>query len=153
MTLKPLYTVRFFSPKGWDLHVEGPAGREEQHFYFAEGTVDGEVRGTFRASNFPRRRVDENFLMNISGIIEAEDGGVIMLEYRGFGRPYPPGRRQVVGVASHLSDHANYKRLNDTVCVISGEVRRPVPPPAPVEQKDVKLVFSVAELLWEPPPA
>jgi hypothetical protein len=76
-----------------------------------------------------------------------------MLEYKGYGRAEPLGKRQVVGVATHLSDHEDYSFLNDAVCVICGEVRVPVPPPSPLEQKDVTLLFSVAELLWEPPPA
>jgi hypothetical protein len=55
-------------------------------------------------------------------------------------------------VATHLSENEKYKRLNDSICVIAGEVRRPAPAAAPVEQKDVKLVFNVSELIWEPPP-
>jgi hypothetical protein len=91
--------------------------------------------------------------MDMRGFIETDDGATIMLEYRGYGRAYPVGRRQVVGAATHLSDHEKYKRLNDAVCVLAGEVRVPDPPPVPLEQKDVTLVFSVAELIWEAPPA
>lgn len=152
MQLKPLFTLRYTHPQGWEMKVAGPEGKEEQHFYLAEGRVDGTLSGKFRAANFPRRRMDLTFLMNMQGVIETDDGAVIMLDYRGYGRAYPPGRRQVVGVATHVTEHDKYKHLNDSICVIAGEVRRPVPPPALVEQKDVKLVFRVSELVWEPPP-
>jgi hypothetical protein len=152
MRLETLYTVRFIYPQGWEVVLDGPEGKEEQHFYFAEGRVDGGITGRFRAANHPRRRTDRTFLMDIKGFIEPDDGGLITLEYKGYGRPYPAGRRQVVGVATHLSDHEQYRRLNQVVCVIAGEVRVPNPPPVPLEQKDVTLVFSVSELIWEPPP-
>lgn len=153
MRLEPLYTVRFHYPRGWEVLLEGAEGKEEHHFYFAEGRAEGTITGTFRAANHPRRRVDRTFQMNLQGFIETEDGALIVLEYGGYGRAYPVGRRQVVGVASHLSSDARYKRLNDAICVIAGEVRVPDPPPARLEQKDVTLVFSVSELIWEAPPA
>lgn len=153
MKLEPLYTLRFHYPRGWDVLLEGPGGQEEQHFYFAEGRADGAIAGTFRAANTPRRRTDRTFQMDIRGFLETDDGAVIMLEYRGYGRTYPVGRRQVVGAATHLCGHEKYKRLNDAICVLTGEVRVPDPPPVPLEQKDVMLVFSIAELIWEAPPA
>ena len=151
MQLKPLYTVRFHYPKGWQVDVKGDAGLEEHDFFFAEGRLEGGITGVFRAANHPRKRVDGPYLMDIHGFVETDDRAVILLEYRGFGRAYPPGRRQVVGAAFHHSDHASYRRLNDSVCVIAGEVRRPEPPPVPLEQKHIQLVFSVAELIWEAP--
>jgi hypothetical protein len=153
MRLEPLYSVRFIYPRGWEVILSGSEGREEQHFYFAEGTVEGAIRGQFRAANYPRRRPDRTFEMDMRGFIETADGAVIMLEYKGYGRAYPPGRRQVVGTATHLSGHEAYRRLNDAICVIGGEVRVPDPLPVPLEQKDVTLVFEVSELIWESPPA
>lgn len=152
MQLKPLYTVRFIYPKGWQVELKGELGSEEHDFFFAEGKVEGSIRGSFRAANHPRKRTDGPFRMDMQGFIETEDGAILMVDYQGYGRAYPPGRRQVVGAAFHLSDHESYKWLNDSVCVIAGEVRRPLPLSAPIEQKDVQLVFSVAELIWEAPP-
>ena len=152
MQLKPLYTVRFHYPKGWEVNLKGDAGQEEHDFFFAEGRLEGGIQGAFRAANHPRRRVDGPFLMDMHGFVETDGGGIIMVEYRGYGRAYPRGRRQVVGAAFHVSDHPDYKRLNDAVCVLAGEVRVPDPPPAPLEQRHVQLVFSVAELIWEAPP-
>ena len=69
-----------------------------------------------------------------------------MFELHGYGRVYPPGRRQIVGSVFHLSDSDRYRRLNDVVCVCVGEVRAPADP----NQDSPDLVIDVAELIWEP---
>ena len=152
MQLRPLYTVRFHYPDGWEVALEGPSGTEEHHYYFAEGRCEGTLAGRFRAGNHPRRRTDRTFVMNMQGFIETDDGALVMVDYRGYGRAYPPGRRQVVGAAWHTTNNEKYRFLNDVVCAISGEVRAPSLPPAEIQQKDVQLVFDVAELVWEAPP-
>lgn len=151
MRLKPLYTVRFRYPQGWDVEITGPGGVEEQNFFFAEGTCTGGLSGRFRAANHPRRRTDHAFEMDMQGFIETDDGATVIFDYKGYGRSYPKGRRQVVGAAKHVSDHEKYVWLNDSVCVIAGEVRAPAKPPAEIKQGDVELVFDVSELVWEPP--
>jgi hypothetical protein len=69
-----------------------------------------------------------------------------MFELHGYGRAYPPGRRQIVGSVSHLSDSDPYRRLNDVVCVCVGEVRARDHP----ARESPDLVVDVAELVWEP---
>ncbi len=147
MSLRPLYTVRFNYPEGWEVLLTGPLGTEEHHFYVAEGRCVGEINGRFRAGNHPRRRTDKTFAMDMQGVIETDDGAHIRIDYQGYGRAYPPGRRQVVGAAWHLSGHEKYSRLNDAVCTIAGEVRAPTS-----AEPNGKLVFAVSELIWEPPP-
>ena len=71
---------------------------------------------------------------------------MIMVELHGYGRAYPPERRQIVGSVFHLADRAPYSRLNDAVCVCAGEVRAPSDP----AQAEPDLVIDVAELIWEP---
>ena len=62
-------------------------------------------------------------------------------------------RRQVVGFAKHTTSNGKYFWLNDSVCAIAGEVRSPTGIPRDqVKQADVKLVFSVSEIIWEPLP-
>ena len=78
--------------------------------------------------------------------IETDDGATIMFEWHGYGRAYPPGRRQIVGAVFHLSDAEQYRRLNDAVCVCVGEVRAPADP----DQLEPDLVVDVAELIWQP---
>ena len=151
MQLRPLYTVRFHYPDGWQVDLAGDAGTEEHHYYFAEGRCEGALAGRFRAGNHPRRRTDRTVAMDMQGFIETDDGALIMIDYKGYGRAYPPGRRQVVGAAWHVTSHEKYKHLNDAICVISGEVRVPKSE-QPVEQRQVQLVFAVSELVWEAPP-
>jgi hypothetical protein len=161
MQLKPLYTVRFRYPEGWEVKLKGEAGdesaaTEEEHFYFAEGKCEGKISGVFRAANHPHRRIDKAFAMNMQGFIKTSDGALIMTDYKGYGRSTMMSSqkykfRQVVGAAWHVSDSDNYRWLNDVVCAIAGEVRRPADvPPERLRQRDVELVFDVAELVWEP---
>jgi hypothetical protein len=69
-----------------------------------------------------------------------------MFECHGYGRAYPPGRRQIVGSVMHLSDSERYQRLNDAVCVCVGEVRSSNDP----DRDSADLVLDVAEVIWEP---
>jgi uncharacterized membrane protein len=169
MRLEPLYTLRFHYPDHKTIELSGAKGTEEHHFLFAEGEAEGRVAGTFRGSNHPRRRTDETYAMNLQGFIETHDGGTVLLDYTGYGRSRARSdelyarasmstesikfRRQVVGFARHVTDSPKYAWLNDAVCAIAGEVRSPVGvPPAEAKQGSIQLVFSVAEVIWEPPP-
>lgn len=151
MHLEPLYTVRFRYPEDWDVELAGPGGTEEQHFYIAEGTCSGVLTGRFRGANHPRRRTDRTFTPDFQGVIETEDGAVIMFDYRGYGRAYPVGRRQIVAAAWHTTSHEKYRWLNNTICVGAGEVRVPDKPSEELRQIDVELVIDFSELVWEPP--
>ncbi len=146
MHLEPLYRIRFTYPDGWEVVLNGEMGTESQDFYLAEGRCEGRIAGRFRAANAPRRRTDKTYVPNFYGVIETDDGATIFIEYHGYGRAYPVGRRQWVVAGTHLSDAAAYRWLNDAVCVGTGEVRAQ-PGGAPAQ-----LVLDVAELIWEPIP-
>ena len=75
-------------------------------------------------------------------MIETDDHAAIMLEWHGYGRAYPVGRRQIVGAVFHSSDDVRYQRLNDVVCVCAGEVRASA-------SGSSELVIEIAELVWE----
>ena len=171
MKLRPLYTVRFYYPDGWEVVLKDPGETkssvtEEEHFYFANGKCDGAITGEFHGANHPHRRVDKSFAMNLQGFVKTNDGATIMTDYKGYGRSFQRSqtlygtssnektrfRRQVIGAAWHVTDSEKYRWLNDAVCAIAGEVR--VPPDIPsdkLKQADVQLVFDVAEIVWEPP--
>ena len=144
MRLEPLYRLRFSYPDGWAVELEGGW---QQHFLLAEGHCEGWISGRFRGSNFPlRRTVDGPFLPDMRGVIETDDEATLLFACRGYGRAYPPRRRQIVGSVLHLSEHSRYRRLNDAVCVCVGEVRaRP-----DADEASPELVLEVAELIWEP---
>jgi hypothetical protein len=129
LRLEPLYRIRFTYPESW---MVGLDGGWEQHLYLAEGRCEGAVSGRFRGANFPLRQgADGPFRPDFRAVIETDDGATIMVEWHGYGRAYPPGRRQVVGAILHSSDAATYRRLNDAVCVCTGEVRAPADPRKP----------------------
>jgi hypothetical protein len=144
MRLEPLYRIRFTYPEAWGVVLEGGW---QQLFFFAEGRCEGALTGRFRGANFPQRRgADGPFRPDFRAVIETDDGATIMFEWHGYGRAYPPGRRQIVGAVFHLADAEPYRRLNDVVCVCAGEVRAPADP----VQEEPDLVVDVAELIWEP---
>jgi hypothetical protein len=144
LRLEPLYRIRFTYPESWMIGLEGGW---EQHLFLAEGRCEGSIGGRFRGANFPRRRTATGpFRPDFRAVIEADDGATIMFEWHGYGRAYPPGKRQIVGAIFHLSDAEPYRRLNDTVCVCIGEVRTQADP----DQPEPDLVLDVAELIWEP---
>ena len=143
MRLEPLYRLRFTYTAEWGVNLTGAAGTESRHFFLAEGRCEGRLAGRFRGANHPRRRTDGTFEPDFQGIIETDDGAVVYVDTRGYGRAYPAGRRQIVGTSTHLSEDPRYAWLNDVVTVLTGEVRmRP--------GQDVELVCDVAELIWEP---
>ncbi|WP_426564106.1 hypothetical protein ACPPVT_22000 [Angustibacter sp. McL0619] len=146
MRLEPLYRLRFTYPQGWSVALDGGW---EQHLYLAEGLCEGLINGRFRGANYPQRRTPQgSFCPDLRGVIETDDGDTILLELHGYGRPYPPGRRQIVGFVSHLCDNERYRRLNDSVCACVGEVRAAVDP----DGASPDLLIDVAELIWEPIP-
>lgn len=145
MKLLPLYRVRFTYPQGWEVALSSQTSSESQHFYLAEGNCEGRIQGSFRGANHPRQRGDRTFEPNFQGIIETTDGAAIFFEYRGYGRAYPIGRRQIVISAFHLSDHEKYRWLNDSMAVGVGEVRSK-------SEERVELVIDLSEIVWEPIP-
>jgi hypothetical protein len=144
LRLEQLYRIRFTYPESW---VVGLEGGWEQHLMIAEGRCEGSISGRFRGVNFPQRRTASGpFRPDFRAVIDTDDGATIMVEWHGYGRAHPAGRRQIVGSVLHLSDSVRYGRLNDVVCVCVGEVRTPDDPQ--LESPD--LVIDVAELIWEP---
>ncbi|MFL5863462.1 MAG: DUF3237 family protein [Solirubrobacteraceae bacterium] len=139
MRLELLYRIRFTYPEGW---VTGLGGDWERHFYIAQGLCEGKIHGRFRGANHALRRPDGTFQPDFRAVIETDDGATIMFEWHGYGRAYPAGRRQIVGAVFHSSDHERYQRLNDVVCVCTGEVRAS-------DGESPDLILDVAELIWE----
>ena len=103
MRLEPLYRVQFSYTAGWSADLAGPDSFEGRFFFLAEGRCEGRISGLFRGANHPHRRSDGTFLPDFQGVIETDDGAEILFDYRGYGRAYPIGRRQIVVSAPHLS--------------------------------------------------
>jgi hypothetical protein len=134
LRLEPFYRVDFSYPEHYEI-----SGPEAAAIFFAEGRCDGGLSGRFRGMNHPRLRLeDDTYLPDFQGVIETDDGARIAFDYRGYGRPRDYGR-EIVGTAFHSTGDDRYARLNDTVCVLSGEAR------------GRRIRLEVAELVFEPP--
>jgi hypothetical protein len=143
MRLEPFYRLRFTYPNEWSATISGKRGTESQFFFLAEGECSGRISGQMRGANHPRQRVDGTFVPDFQGVIETDDGAVILFDYRGYGRAYPVGRRQIVLMCLHQTSDERYEWLNDAIFVATGEVRS-------YPERETELVIDVAELIWEP---
>jgi hypothetical protein len=143
MRLEPLYRATFTTPESWHVELEGPHGVEEQGFLLAEGRSEGRVVARLRAANHPRRRTDGTQTPDFHGVLETDDGAVVIFSWQGYGRAAAPGPRQLVGSVTHVSDDPRYRWLNDRLCALAGEVR-------PRDEGGFSVVVEVSELVWEP---
>ena len=101
------------------------------------------MTGRLRASNFPHRRADGTQKPDFRGVIEADDGAVVLFSWHGYGRPGSTGPRELVGSLVHVTGDERYEWLNDAVCAVEGQVR-------PDEAGGFSVVLDVLELIWEP---
>lgn len=123
--------------------MAGPDSDECKFFFLAQGRCEGRISGRFRGANHPDRRGDGTFLPDFQGVIETDEGAELLFDYRGYGRAYPVGRRQIVATGTHLSEDERYRWLNDSLSVGVGEVRSQ-------PDESTELVVEWAELVWEP---
>jgi hypothetical protein len=143
MRLDPLYRATFTTPEHWTVALAGDHGTEDHSFLIVEGRSDGRLAGRLRAANFPRRRTDGTLTPDFRGVIETDDGAVVLFTWHGYGLPPGDGPRQLVGSLTHLSDDARFRWLNDTVCTVAGEVRE-------ADTGGLRVLLEVAALVWEP---
>lgn len=143
MRVEPLYRATFTTPESWHVELRGDHGVEEQGFLIVEGRIDGRLTGRLRASNFPRRRTDATQTPDFRGVIETDDGAVVLFSWHGYGRTGSTGARQLVGSLTHVSDDDRYAWLNTVMCAVAGEVRAR-------EGGGLSVVVDVFEMVWEP---
>ena len=123
MQLDPFYRVTFTTPESWSVTREGTDGVEGQSFLIAEGRTEGGLSARYRAANFPRKRVDGAIEPAFRGVLETEDGAVILFRWDGLTRRTPSGKQGLLGTMFHTSDDSRYRWLNDRICAVEGEVR------------------------------
>jgi hypothetical protein len=143
MRLDPLYTVTFTTPEAWSVEVASDAGIEGRGFLLAGGRSAGRLSARYRAANFPRKRSDGALVPEFRGVLETDDGAVILFEWQGLAVLSDSGMRHLLGSLVHTTDDPRYRWLNDRVCAVEGEVR----PRADGSGFDV--VFEVSEMVWE----
>ena len=96
MRVEHLYRMTFRYPESWGGVISGEHGSEGHYYFIAEGRAEGRIAGRLRGANHPVARVDGNALPNFQGAIETDDGAHILFDLRGYARPYPVERRQIV---------------------------------------------------------
>lgn len=150
MRVEPLYRMRFNYPESWGGVISGDKGSEGHYHFIAEGTAEGGITGRVRGSNHPRARIDGNALPDFQGAIETEDGAHILFDLRGYARPYPKERRQIVVSGSHTSPDERYSWVNDVIFVGVGEIRPQTGGgPREVHGHAVDFVIDIGRLIWE----
>ena len=144
MRLEPLYRITFTTPEAWQVSFDGANGTERQSFLIAEGRSEGRLSARYRAANFPRTRTDGALLPDFRGVLETDDGATVLFAWHGYAIPRPGSKLELVGSLTHVTDDERYRRLNDAVCALAGEVR------PRVDGSGYEVVLDVAELVWEP---
>jgi Protein of unknown function (DUF3237) len=147
MQLEPLYRVTFTTPESWSVTREGMSGTEGRSFLIAEGRASGRLSARYRAANFPRRRVDGALEPEFRGVLETDDGAVILFHWDGLAILTDSGMRRLLGMAQHVTDDDRYRWLNDRVCAVEGEVR------PRSDDTGFDVVLEVSEMTWEAVPA
>ena len=142
MRLEPLYRARFTTKASWNVEVQGEHGVEGQGFLLVEGTCEGRLRAVLRAANFPRRRSDGVFTPDFRGVLETEDGAVVLFTWHGYGTTGASGERRLVGTITHIADDERYRWLNEVIGVLGGKV-------APRDGGGLDVELDVSELVWE----
>jgi|SRR5829696_1636569 len=143
MRLEPFYTVTFTTPEAWSVEVASDAGIEGRSFLLAEGRSTGRLSARYRAANFPRKGTDGTLVPEFRGVLETEEGGVILFEWEGLAVLDDSGMRRLLGSLVHTTDDPRYRWVNDRVCAVEGEVG----PRADGSGFDV--VLEVSEMVWE----
>jgi hypothetical protein len=144
MKLEPFYRVTFTTPEAWNVTREGGSGAEGQSFLIAEGCTEGRLSARYRAANYPRRRVDGALEPEFRGAMETDDGVTVLFHWEWLASLTDPGMRKLLGTIQHVSDDERYRRLNDRVCAVEGEVRQRS------DGSGFDVVLEVSEMVWEP---
>ena len=143
MRLEPFYTVTFTTPEAWSVEVTSDAGIEGRGFLLAEGRSVGRLSARYRAANFPRKRSDGALVPEFRGVLETDDGAVILFEWQGLAVLGDSGMRQLLGSFVHTTDDPRYRWLNDRVCAVEGEVR------PGTDGSGFDVVLEISEMVWE----
>ena len=134
-------------PSSWGTRVVFP---------LIEGVVEGpKLTGKLGAfgADWGLIRPDNCFELDVRVLIETDDGAHILFDLRGYARPYPEGRRQIVVSGTHTSPDERYSWMNDVIFTGTGEIRPDTGGgPREVHGHAVSFVIDVGQLIWEPIP-
>jgi hypothetical protein len=80
---------------------------------------------------------------NFRGVLETEDGVLILFEWEGLAVLTGSGMRRLLGSLVHTTDDLYYRWLNDRVCAVEGEIRRRT------DKIGFVVVYEVSGVVWK----
>lgn len=117
-------------------------GEEGSGYGEGVGTVVGDrLQGHVRWVNHPHRRSDGVMVPDAHGVIESDDGAVLLFTFQGrtvFGENKGAQTLQV----TFETEDDRYRWLNDTLCVLEGTIE-----PPPSLKMDARVYACVNELI------
>ena len=138
-----MYRATLTTPEARSAEPAGPAGTEGQSFLIAEGHCErrlpGRLRGATTRGGGPATPSCQTFAASF------RQPAARRRSSHGTDTRGPPRVECASSLAAlPISDDQRYRRLNDVVCTLTGEVR----PRSDGSGSDVE--YDVAELVWEP---
>lgn len=133
MRLEPFCRIWMaYSSGSWQLpfSARGQVG-EGLGFGDGDGTVSGEIDGTIRWANYPRRRQDGVWTPNLRGVITSADGHELLVSIHGQSvqeqeaatrEPGAAARRAILARIELSTDAEPYRWLNTCFLVGEGEI-------------------------------
>lgn len=125
-------------------------GREGRGFGTGTGRIENRIiRGTLRWTNMPAVRSDNVVLSNFNGIIEPDEGDIVLFRLHGYAVPSVgegPGvriKRDTVLRLVFTSQGQDHAALNTIIAMAEGIV---------VDQAERLIGFRVYECAYEAPP-
>jgi hypothetical protein len=125
------------------VEVASDAGIEGRGFLLAEERSARRLSARYCTANFPRKRSDGALVPEFRGVLETDDGAVILFEWQGLAALGSSGMRQLLGSLVHTTDAPRYRWLNDRVCAVEGEVR------PRTDGSGFDVVLEISEMVWE----
>ncbi len=125
-------------------------GGEGRGFGMGTGRIENRIiAGNLRWTNLPSVRSDNVVLSNFNGIIEPDEGAIVLFRLHGYAIPSKGEgsgvriRRDTVLRLIFTSQGADYSSLNNIIAMAEGIV---------VNQPERLIGFRLFECVYEPPP-
>ena len=127
MRIEPLCKITMhYSRASWHQPYGGSAERGAEALGFGQGggQVTGDIEGTLKWANYPRRREDGVWMPNLRGFLTTRDRKDILISIHGQSvDEHAPGRRRAVTARIELTTEVeSYRWLNTCFVVGEGEI-------------------------------
>jgi hypothetical protein len=139
--LEVLYRVTYTLPESWSAATGGdPATGESRHLLIGEGRADGRVAGRVRLVNHPHRRSDGLLEPEFHGVVETDDGAVVLFRFTGLAEVLPGRILRVMGLVVHDTHDERYHWVRGRPALVGGSV--------PLDEPPFTISVVSAEPIW-----